>query len=354
MNKKIGWSVIVIVVIVLVIFGMGNRPTNNKPVIKIGVIAPMTGGSATYGVGLVKGIQMAESDLKDTNYDYEVLVEDDASNIAQSASAAQKLINIDKVQAIISTTGGTGNAIKSFAANSHIPHISVSSNSSIADGQYNFLNSVMPDEEALAWLHEAKLRGVKTIAILAQNQAGFNLMMGSINKFATSTGISIVYEEHFEPTVKDFNTDIAKARLTKPDLYLIGAYPPPLDIIGQELKNLGIGNVAGIATFPTSAAPEIFNGLWYTDASLADVSFKDRFNAKFPDTRFNVRVVPYGYDSFNLLVNGFESGSVVDYLHGLTEYQGKAGTLTKSKGDVVFHSPVGIWTIKDGQSIQLK
>lgn len=355
MNKKIVGGIIALVIIIGVIFSTRGIPSK---VIKIGVIGPLTGGASVYGTNLAKGAELALKELNAENkgrkHTYELVIEDDGTNPAQSASAAQKLVNVDKVQAILSVTSGTGNAVKPIAIKAKIPHVCICADTRVADGVYNFTNILLPGDETKVWLEEAARRGVKSIAIISQNQPGYNLIIDNLKAQNASVGISIVYEEKLDPTVKDFNTSIAKARLTKPDLFLIGFFPPQLDIIGQQLKNLGISNIAGIATFSIGAAPELFNDRWYSDASLSDPAFASTFVKEFPQARFNVRVAPYAYDSLRMLVNGFESGSVTKYLLDLETYSGKAGTLTKIAGEASFHAPIGIWEIKEGKPVQVR
>ncbi len=354
MNKRILTWIGVIIIVVLIIVGVRSKSSTPSQTIKIGVVAPMTGGAATYGVGLVKGIEMAKADLKGTKNNYEFIVEDDGTNPANAASAAQKLVNIDKVQALVTVTSGTGNAVKPIAAANKIPHVCVCADARLSDNSINFINSVVPDDEMKVWVAYAAEQGVKKIAIIAQNHPGFNLITDTLKKQLASSGIEVVYEEHFEPTQKDFKTDIAKAGQKKPDLYFIGAYPPPVDILGQELKGLGVTNIAGVGTFAISATPEVFNDRWYSDATLTDQAFKDRFVKEYPELRFNVRVVPYGYDTFNMLVAANESGDIAKYLLDSTGYSGKSGNLTKTKGDGIFHAPASIWTIKNGQAVTIK
>ncbi len=357
--KKIIIGAIIVILIILAV--MAGRTTSEykasllaPQTIKIGVIGPMTGGAAVYGTNLAKGAQLALDLIGKTRNTYQLVFEDDGTNPAQAASAAQKLVNVEKVQAILTVTSGTGNAVKPIAANAKIPQICLCSDARVADATYNFTNILMADDETAAWLAEAKSRGVKSVAVLGQNQPGFNLLLQALRDQATSSGITIAYDERIDPSIKDFKTSIAKARLVQPDLFLIGFFPPQIDIIGQELKTLGVTNVAGIATFSIGADPSLFNGKWYSDASLASPSFADEFSKKFPDIRFNVRVAPYAFDSFTMLVNGFESGDVLGYLLNTTSYPGKAGNLTKTRGTSSFRAPIGIWEIKDGKPVQVK
>ncbi len=358
MNKKILWGIVVIV-LVLVLWGAGSRSgkdmTGDKSsVIKIGVIAPLTGPGAVFGSALVKGIELAKRDLADTKYTYEVLVEDDGTNPSVSASAAQKLINVDKVDALITTTAGTGNAVKPIAVGAKIVHVCVCADTSIGDGLYNFTNSLVPEDEGAGYAKEAVKRGYKTMAIWTQIHPGINAIMAALKPRVESSGIKITYEDRYEPSMRDFKTSIAKGRATNPDTFFILAFPPSLDILGQDFKNQGIKKISAVSAFAISAKPEIFEGYWFTDPNLVDVDFKARFEKEFPSVRFNVRTAPYGYDSFNMVVEGFEKGDVSESLASITKYEGKVGVVTKTAGSGVFHSAPAIWTIQNGKAELLK
>ncbi|MCX6716153.1 MAG: ABC transporter substrate-binding protein, partial [Candidatus Taylorbacteria bacterium] len=291
--KKSTWIVVAVVVVAIILLVIRNSGNGQAQTIKIGVVAPLTGGASGYGVSLIKGIELAKQDFAvnfpKANNKYEVIFEDDGTNPAQSASAAQKLVNIDKVSAIITTTSGTGNAVKPIVTAAGIPHICICVDTRLTEGnKTNFIYLALPEIESRAWVDEAVSRGLKKVAIIAQNHPGFNLIID-------------------DPTTKDFKTVIAKARVTNPDVYLAFAFPPSLDILGTTLKSQGIKNVSGLGTLAISADSGIFEGDWFTDVKLSDLSYKDRFEKVFPDIRFNARTAPEGYDAMNILVSAHES-----------------------------------------------
>lgn len=332
----------------------GNQPAKSQT-IKIGVVAPLTGGAAGFGQALVKGLELAKNDLKDVKNDYVLIFEDDGTNPATSASAAQKLVNVDKVDAIITTTSGTGNAVKPIATAANIVHICVCVDTRIVDNKTNFTYLVLPEVESKAWVAEAAKSGPKTIAIIAQKHPGFVPIKAALYKELEAAGIKIVFDEEFDPSIRDFKTILAKAAATKPDIYYAGAFSPSLDILGKELNNQGIKNYAGIGTISIAPDLKVFEGVWFTDTYLSDVAYKERFEQTYPDIRFNVRTAPESYDVFNILVDAFESGQGVgDHISKLTSYDGKVGKVTKPADSGAFDIPVAIWTIKDGQAVQIK
>ncbi len=355
MRSKIIGLLVVIAVIVILLVTKKDQSGNNRQTIKIGVVAPVTGSYAAYGSTLAKGVQMAAEDAtkQQTKYAYEVIIEDDGSNSTAAASAASKLINVDKVKAIITTTSGSGNAVKSQAAAAGIINFCNCTDVTITNAPYNFTNLILPIDESRAWIQEAQRRGNKTVAIVAQAHPGIKSVTDQLVPQIASSSLKLVFNETFSGNDRDFNTLVAKAKLAKADIYLIDAFPPSLDIISKEMLGVGIKNISTNGLFTASPNPSIYNGLWYTDATLTDNDLKARFTATYPEIRFNPRTVPYGYDIFNMLVQSFEKGGdPYQNLQAITEYNGKVGIITKSADSRNFRSQASIWTVKDGEFIQ--
>ena len=94
----------------------------------------------------------------------------------------------------------------------------------------------------------------------------------------------------------------------------------------------------------------MFEGAWYTDSNLKDIAFKRRFEEKYPDTRFATHMMPYVYDSVNMIVRAFETGqNPAVYLRNLRSYDGTAGRLTKAATSGNFASRPAVWTIPSGK-----
>ena len=355
-TKTILWFVVVIIIIIIagIWYGVSRKPiapTIKEP-IKIGVIAPLTGGGAAFGKSLVAAIEIAKEQLSKTKYSYEIIVEDDESNPTKAANAAQKLINVDKVRALITTTSGTGNAVAPLAELAKVPHICVCSDDAVSRGRrYSFNNLVFPEDEAKVLVSELKKRNLGKVAIISMQHPGINKIVDEIIKEANSMGVKIVFEERFIKGTTDFKTIFLKAKSKNPDIYVIQSFPPELEMLGQTYQELGIKEpLTTNAAFAITAKPELFEGFWYIDASLKDEKFKKEFVEKYPEIRFNPRSAPYGYDSFNILVRAFENNkeNPLEYLDNLKEYYGKVGKLVKIENR--FKSEAQVWVIKNGNS----
>ena len=104
-----------------------------------------------------------------------------------------------------------------------------------------------------------------------------------------------------------------------------------------------------MVAFSLSGTPEPFEGRWYTD-SYVSPEFKARLDRRYPATRLVTHMMPYGYDSFAILVKAFESGQdVLTYVRRMTEYDGTAGRITKQAGTGNFRSTPAVWVIRNGK-----
>ncbi len=349
MNKKY-LTGLVVVILIVGFFIFSNRDTDT---IKIGVVAPLKSGATIYGDNLVKGLELAKKDLGDRAANYEIIVEDDEGNIAKSASAAQKLINIDKVAAIVTVTSGTGSAVDKIAKDAGIPHICDCVVTTIA-GETTFLYSALPQDEAKRWLEEAKNQNLSKAFLIIQNQPGANLLGEEVKNHARDYGITIVGEERIDPANKDFRTEVSKMKLVPADIYMTIVFPPTLDILAREMTLQQITNFSSNGLLAITADLSLFEGQWYTDNFLSDVAYQAQFTKEYPNTRFNARTAPHGYDIFNLIVRGTESGNLAEYLKNLNEYDGKVGKAVKGENKNIFTLPIGIWTVKDGKTVLVK
>ena len=61
-------------------------------------------------------------------------------------------------------------------------------------------------------------------------------------------------------------------------------------------------------------------------------------------------MMPYAYDSVNMIVRAFETGqNPAVYLRNLRSYDGTAGLLTKAETSGNFASRPAVWTIASGK-----
>jgi ABC-type branched-subunit amino acid transport system substrate-binding protein len=322
-------------------------------VIRIGVIVPIHGPAAPLGRAFVRGVELAK-DERVTRRRYELVIGDSGTTPQETRAAIERLVYQEKVHAIVGGISLSGRIVKPYATAERIPHFCVCSVNTIGDGVFNFTNIPLPEDEASRWTDEARRRGIRTIAVLAQKYPSIDGHINALTKEVTGTGLRIVYVNRFPASTTDFKPMIEQARRDNPDVYMIEGFNPALDLLGRQLNDAGIHNIAAIVALAITERPDLFEGAWYTD-SFVDKGLRARFEATNPDTRFVAHMIPYAYDSFNILVDAFESGQdVAGYVRAVTRYRGTAGTIVRPPGRGNYRSTPAVWIIANGRPAIVK
>jgi len=324
-------------------------------VVTIGVIAPVTGPYAILGNSFVKAVEMGRDDLRGTRYRYELRVEDSGPDPAKAGPHVRKVIDEEDVDAVIGAVSLIGQVTKPFATRARIPHLCVCTVASIGDGGYNFTNIPSPEAEAVQWVAEARRRGIRTVGIIQQDYPSINNHVKAMKAEAGRRGLRIVYDVRFADTVRTFTPAVNLAKAAKADVYYVEALDPQLDLLAQQLTESGVRNIASVVAPSLSHKPWLFEGAWYTDSDLSDTAFKRRFEVKYPGTQFATHMMPYAYDSFNMIVRAYEGGvNPAVFVRNMRSYVGAAGTVTKRLGSGNFESAPTVWTIANGKPTLLR
>lgn len=175
-------------------------------VVKIGVIVSEVGPASPLGNAAVKAIQLAKEDLKNTSHQYELLIEDAGTSPDQATRAIEKLITVDKVDALVVGLSINGKVIRPYATAAKIPLLCLCSIGNVGDGLYNFTTMPLAEDEAARWTTEAKRRGIKRIALLIQDYPSINNHVRMLKADGAQAGMAVVYEDRFDPSTVDFRS----------------------------------------------------------------------------------------------------------------------------------------------------
>ncbi len=213
-QQKIIAIVVIVLVVGLIWSFVGKRgiaPANGEP-IKIGAIIPLSGWGAYWGTGEQKGIELAVKDLQAQGMKVQVVVEDSKTDGKEAATAAQKLINIDKVSGILTDFTGPASAVSPIAAQAKVPFIFDAFVKGLVDTNPYALKTYFDAEqqcyEATRYLGK---RGHKVIGSLIL-QLDFNAeCKKGMERAASETGVTV---RHYDVPVNttDFRTIITKMK----------------------------------------------------------------------------------------------------------------------------------------------
>lgn len=335
-----------------------NQPKNGAETgeetgpLKVGSLLPLTGDGASYGIPMQRVLQYTVAKVNEQGgikgRTLELIYEDSKCDGKSGATAAQKLINVDKVKIILggfcsSETLGAAPIAEAagvvlFSGGSSSPDITTA-------GDYIFRNYPSDASQGKVMGNIAVSMKLKKIGMLTEE----NDYTIGIDKVFTETvkagGVEVV-NETFLPTDTDFRTQITKLKGAGIDAVFINPQTPPkADLLMKQLQEQG---VAGIKLFANDVVMGYTEGMTrYATLVEGMVGAETSYEATHPDfvamaaeyTEKYSEELPYPnyaatvYDSVMILKEGVEAvGHDADafktYLYGISGRKGLAGSLT--------------------------
>ncbi|ASW04147.1 ABC transporter substrate-binding protein [Paraburkholderia aromaticivorans] len=255
--------------------------------LKIGAVFPLTGSYASYGKGCSAGLKIALDEVNAAGgvLDNKVtlLSEDDQSDPTAGLNAAKKLIDVNKVDAILGTFASSVTLpILSYTTQIGIPVLTLSGAPEISQiGRrthlvYRFVATEGVFGESYAiYAHQS---GAKTAYVLATNNAA---QLDSARHFTsrfTSLGGKVLGQTVFEPGMSSYRSELTKTLVGKPDIVLIAGYTDDAVTLTKTLYQLSpttrvIGPLYELSdTYLRTVGPAVAEGKLATDATSAEGS----------------------------------------------------------------------------------
>jgi branched-chain amino acid transport system substrate-binding protein len=216
-------------------------------VIKIGMVGPLTGDYATYGQSVRNGVQTAIDEINAdggvNGYTLQLIAEDSRGESTEAANAIQKLIDQDRVTAIVGAVlSGETATVAPIAQDSGVLMVTPSSTApGLTDiGDYIFRNVITDDVQAqqMAEYAVSELGFNKLAVIYANNDYGVALKDNFTAK-AQELGASIVGTESYLDGDEDFRAQLTKIGDEIEALYIAGYYTEAAKI-AQQARRQGI------------------------------------------------------------------------------------------------------------------
>ncbi|MBU3598303.1 ABC transporter substrate-binding protein [Polynucleobacter bastaniensis] len=220
--------------------------------IKVGVIGPFTGGSASMGVSMRDGVRLATKEINAAggiDGNKIVLVErDDEAKNERGVQIAQELINNEKVAATLGYINtGVALASQRFFQEAKIPVINNVATGTLVTKQfpnaaenYVFRTSAADNIQAPMIAKEAvEKRGLKKVAILADSTNYGQLGREDMEKALKTYGVTPVATEKFNLGDVDMTSQLLKAKNAGAEVILTYAIGPELAQIANGMAKLG-------------------------------------------------------------------------------------------------------------------
>jgi branched-chain amino acid transport system substrate-binding protein len=214
--------------------------------IKIGGFLPMTGSVAAYGQDAKNGIQIA-MEMKPTvlGKKVEFVIADTKSDKIESANAMSRLIEKDKVAAVIGEMiSGDTMAGGPIAEKAKIPVVSPTATNPLVtqDKKYVFrVCFIDPVQGDIAAKYAIQTVKAKKAALIVDKSQDYCVGLAKFFKDAfTKLGGQIVAETFCVTEDKDFSAQLSTIKPTNPDVIYAPNYYSPVALFTKQARELGV------------------------------------------------------------------------------------------------------------------
>jgi branched-chain amino acid transport system substrate-binding protein len=344
-------------------------------IIKIGHVAPLTGGIAHLGKDNENGARLAVEEINaaggvkvgDQTFKLELVAEDDKADPKEGTLAAQKIVDAGVVAVVGHLNSGTTIPASKIYSDASIAQISPSATNPkyTEQGFKTAFRVVANDNQQGAVLanYAADTLKAKTIAIIDDRTAYGQGLADVVERVAKEKGIKVVGREFTNDKATDFNAILTKVRATKPDVIMYGGMDATAGPMAKQMKQLGIkstflagdgvcspefvklaGDAAGIlhCSMAGEAVEKLAKGAEFVD------KYKKRFNSEVQ------LYSPYSYDAVFIVSDAIKRAGKPDRAAvaaavAQTNMPGLTGQLQfDDKGDIK-GGAISMFKVKDGK-----
>lgn len=354
--KKYIYIGLAVILVVIVIYSIRNENNSLKPRLTIGAPLSLTGDAVTDGQNIQRGIELAKDDLAKKGIEVRVIYEDDGTDPKRTVTSVNKLIGIDKVDALIGPTWSfLYDAVAPIFDKAQVVAYAPANTSEFENTRsaYAFYGATKNAEKRVPiaeWLTE---NNKKKVAIIVDKSAWGESNLTPFTEAAKDAGAEVVLIERipFGAEKDTMPTVLAKSNATNADVILTTGYEEGLTILINRVNQQG----PHIPVLVASDLPKTLlkNGQikmspddqTYIITTEPSKEFTEKFHAKYNEAPGNYS--DRAYDGLMMIAEAYqnkeENESIAGYLHNETNYQGYATTYKfDQNGDIVG----GKWVIK--------
>ena len=343
--------------------------------IKIGVYLPLTGQNAFGGQLELEGVRLAHKEMpKVLDRPVELVVVDNKSDKVESANAVKRLIERDKVVALIGTYGSSlAMAGAEVAEKAAVPGVGTScTNPLVTQGKKYYFRAcfIDPYQGAAAATYAYETLGFRKAAVLMDMTSDYAVGLSSFfTRDFKKLGGEIVATLKYSTGDQDFTAQLTELIAKKPDVVFMPAYFAEGAIIMKQARELGakfrlMGADAMDNPDTLKLGGKAAEGFLHTtfpyDPAMPNMSpaakrFTEAWKAAYPDKETNVNGA-LGYNTYFLILdaikraNSSDPKAIAKALAETKDLPTALGLLTINQTHDA-EMPVGIIEYKDGKRV---
>lgn len=231
--------------------GMAGCGGSTQDQLVIGEYGSLTGGDATFGQSTKAGVEVALDELiaahqgKIGGMTVRTVVEDDQGRPEEAASVVQKLINQDRVIAVIGEVASSRSlAGGPICQQNGVPMISPSStNPGVTQiGDFIFRMCYLDDFQGQVMARfTAQNLGLKHVAMLKDIKNDYSVALAQFftDEFVKQGG-TIDVEQSYQSGDQDFRAQLTAIKARRPQAIILPGYYTEAGLIGRQARELGL------------------------------------------------------------------------------------------------------------------
>jgi branched-chain amino acid transport system substrate-binding protein len=371
MGMKLGKSIATLALAALALGVAGGALAADA--VKIGVYLPLTGQNAFGGQLELEGVQLANKAMPTVlNRPVQLVVVDNKSDKVEAANAVKRLVERDKVHAIIGTYGSSlamaGGEVSEKAG---IPAVGTScTNPLVTQGKKYYFRAcfIDPYQGAAAATYAFENLGFKKAAVLMDMTNDYAVGLSSFfTRSFKKMGGTVVANLKYSSGDQDFTAQLTELISKQPDIVFMPAYFAEGAIIMKQARELGakfrlMGADAMDNPDTVKIGGNAVEGFLHTtfpyDAGMANMSaeakaFTEAWTKAYPNKETNVNGA-LGYNTYLLILDAIKRAGSTDAA-ALTKALAETKNLPTALGSLSINAthdaemPVGIIEYKDGK-----
>ena len=359
----------------------GFAMAQDVQVVKIGHVAPMSGGQAHYGKDNANGSLMAVEDLNTQNIviggkkiKFELQAEDDAADPKQGTAVAQKLCDAKVAGVVGHLNSGTTIPASKIYNDCGIPHVTgAATNPNLTKPGYKTTFRIIANDNSLGAglaAYAADTLKLKKVAVIDDRTAYGQGVAEVFKKTAIAKGMQVVDEQFTTDKATDFMAILTAIKAKGPDAIFYGGMDAQAGAMLRQMDQLNLSKVKffggdGICTteiIKIASGAKSLDGVVCAEggASIAKMpggtAWKARYDAKFPG-QFQI-YSPFTYDATFVLVDAMKRANSTDpkvYVPkmGATNFKGVTANIAFEANGELKNPSMTLSTYKDGKKVAL-
>ncbi len=323
--------------------------------IRVGEFASLTGGTATFGQSVHQGDVLAINEINAAGgvlgKQIDLMTEDDQSKTEDAVASVQKLVNSDRVVAVLGEVASSRSmAGAPICQSAHVPMITpASTNEDVTKkGDYIFrICFTDPFQGQTMARFAMNSLGKKRAAILTDVKQDYSVGLDDAFKNTfTFNGGTIVSEQSYSSGDKDFHAALTSIKGANPEVIFVPGYYTEVALIVRQARELGID--CPILGGDGWDSPELTKG---NEQQFNNTFFSNHFSTEDPDTTVQSFIKKYqdeyhavpdamaalGYDATRILVDAMnrahstDSTKLMKAISSTTNFPGVTGNITIDK-----------------------